>query len=182
MTTPSISLDIAPVSGGLLIARLVLGLGMAAHGAQKLFGWFGGYGLEGTGGFLEKLGFRPGKAFAAVSGLNEFTSGVLVALGFLGPVGPALMISGMIVAIAAVHWHNGFFSTDNGFELPLIYATGALALAFIGFGQYSADAVLGLAGLATPALTAVVIALGVLGAVVMLALRRPVAKPVEAHS
>src|SRR5206468_12908427 len=109
---------------------LVLGLGMAAHGVQKLFGWFGGYGLAGTGGFLESLGFKPGKAFAAADGLAETVGGLLVAFGFLGPIGPALMISGMVVAILTVHWRNGFFVTNNGFETPLLYAIGALALAF----------------------------------------------------
>src|SRR5205823_3541045 len=83
---------------GLLVARLVLGLLMAAHGAQKLFGWFGGYGLTGTAGFFEQLGFRPGRLFAAAAAVGEVVSGVLVALGLFGPVGPALMLSVMIVA------------------------------------------------------------------------------------
>ena len=83
---------------GLLVLRLVLGLYMAAHGAQKLFGWFGGYGLTGTGEFMVQLGFRPGRLFAGVAASTEVASGLLVALGLLGPVGPALMISVMIVA------------------------------------------------------------------------------------
>ena len=83
---------------GLLVARLVLGLLMTAHGAQKLFGWFGGYGLTGTAGFFEQIGFRPGRLFATAAALGEVVSGLLVTLGFLGPVGPALMISVMIVA------------------------------------------------------------------------------------
>ena len=84
---------------GLLIARLVFGLLMAAHGAQKLFGWFGGYGLNGTGGFMEKLGFRPGRLFAAAAGFSEFAGGLLVALGLFGPVGPALFLSVMILSL-----------------------------------------------------------------------------------
>src|ERR1044072_3276783 len=87
---------------GLLVARVVLGLLMAAHGAQKLFGWFGGYGIAGTGGFMESLGFRPGRFFAAAAGTTEFAGGLLVALGLLGPLGPAMIISTMIVAIAMV--------------------------------------------------------------------------------
>src|SRR5919109_3686243 len=96
-------------SAGLFVIRLVLGLAMAAHGAQKLFGWFGGHGLAGTGGFLEQqLGFRPGRLFALAAGLGEFGGGLLLALGFLGPVGPAIMIAVMIVAMRTVHVGHGF--------------------------------------------------------------------------
>src|SRR5580765_8319606 len=89
---------------GLFVARLVIGPLMAAHGAQKLFGWFGGYGLAGTGGFFEGLGFRPGRLFAGAASVAEITSGLLVALGFLGPAGPAIMLSVMVVAAFSVHW------------------------------------------------------------------------------
>jgi putative oxidoreductase len=182
MTSPSITgLDLATVSTGLLVARLALGLGMAAHGAQKLFGWFGGYGLAGTGGFLEGLGFRPGRAFAALSGLSETAGGLLVAFGLLGPVGPALVISVMLVAIATVHWHNGFFVANSGIEHPLLYAVGGAALAFTGFGAYSLDALLGLDELATPSLAVAGVIVGVVGALGLLVLRRPVTKPAEAH-
>src|SRR5262245_33015125 len=98
---------------GLLLARVVPGLVMAAHGSQKLFGWFGGYGLNGTGQFLEGLGFRPGRTFAGLAGLAEFGGGLLIALGLFGPVGPALVLSVMIVAALSVHWQNGLFSTTN---------------------------------------------------------------------
>jgi putative oxidoreductase len=160
---------------GLLVARLVLGLLMAAHGAQKLFGWFGGYGLSGTGGFLESLGFRPGRLFAALAGGTEVASGTLVALGLLGPVGPALMVSVMIVAAVSVHGRNGLFATANGIELPLLYATGALALALTGPGGYSLDGWLGLGTLFAPAVTLAVLILGAVGGVANLALRRPAA-------
>ena len=102
---------------GLLLARLVFGLVMAAHGAQKLFGWFGGYGIAGTGNFFESIGFRPGRLFAALAGLGEFGGGLLLALGFLGPIGPALILSVMIVAAVSVHWGKGLFSTTNGIEV-----------------------------------------------------------------
>ena len=92
---------------GLLLARMVIGLLFAAHGAQKLFGWFGGYGLAGTGGFFESLGFRPGRFFAAAAGFSEFTGGLLLAIGLLGPLGPAMIIAVMVVAIATVHWQHG---------------------------------------------------------------------------
>src|SRR5947207_8547853 len=93
---------------GLLVLRVVLALIFADHGSQKLFGWFGGYGIAGTGGFMESLGFRPGKAFATAAALGEFFGGLLLALGFLGPVGPALMISVMPVAMRSAHRKNPF--------------------------------------------------------------------------
>jgi putative oxidoreductase len=183
MTIPSTTpVDLASLSAGLLITRLVLGLGLAAHGAQKLFGWFGGYGLAGTGGFFESLGFRPGKAFAAAAGLGELGGGLLVALGLLGPIGPAVIISVLVVAMAVIHWRNGFFVDRTGIEHPLLYAAGALALAFTGFGEYSLDAVSGLAGLGSPALAAGAVIAGVLGSLSALALRRPpVSNPAQAH-
>ena len=155
----------------LLILRLVLGTAMAAHGAQKLFGWFGGYGIKGTGGFFESLGFRPGTRFALAAGLTEFSSGVLLALGFLGPIGPALMLSVMLVAILTVHRGHGFFAMTNGVELPVLYITGALAVAFAGPGQYSVDHGLGLDAVFPPAATWIALAFGVLGAFGNLAVR-----------
>src|SRR5216117_3626238 len=97
------AVDLQTLGIGLLFARVIIGLLMAAHGAQKLFGWFGGYGLSKTGEFFVGLGFRPGKTFAAAASLTEVSSGLLVAFGFLGPIGPALMISVMIVAMMTVH-------------------------------------------------------------------------------
>src|SRR5215218_2496439 len=81
-----------------------IGLLMAAHGSQKLFGWFGGYGLNATGEFFVQLGFRPGRLFALAASAGELANGLLVALGVLGPIGPALMLSVMIVAAVSVHW------------------------------------------------------------------------------
>ena len=165
-------IDSTTVSAGLLVARLVFGLLMVAHGTQKLFGWFGGYGLAGTGGFFETIGFRPGRTFAAAASLAEITGGLLLALGFLGPLGPALMISVMIVAAISVHWKNGLFAAANGVEVPLLYAAGAVALALTGPGLFSLDALLGLESLWTPAIVWAAIAIGVVGGVVNLALRR----------
>src|SRR5256885_14909493 len=138
--------DLQISSLGLLLARVVIGLLMAAHGAQKFFGWFGGYGLNATGEFLAQLGFQPGRAFAAVASVSEIVSGLLVAFGLLGPIGPALMLSLMIVAAITVHWEHGLFAMTNGIELPLLYGVVAFALATTGFGQYSLDAWLGSAG------------------------------------
>ena len=155
---------------GLLIARMVFGLLMAAHGTQKLFGWFGGYGLAGTGGFFEQLGFRPGRFFAAAAGATEVTAGLLVAFGLLGPLGPALIVPVMLVAIATVHWQHGLFAQNNGIEVPLLYAVAAVALALTGFGAFSIDAALGLTWSTEVAWTA--IALGVLGGAANLAIRK----------
>jgi putative oxidoreductase len=161
---------------GLLVGRLVLGLLMAAHGAQKLFGWFGGYGLNATGEFMVQLGFPSGRLFASTAAVTEVVSGLLVALGLFGPVGPALMLSVMIVAAISVHWPNGVFAMQNGIELPLLYGAGALGLALAGPGALSLDALLGIASVWTPRLVALVLAVGVVGGVANLMVRRsPVA-------
>ena len=160
---------------GLFLIRLVFGLVLAAHGAQKLFGWFGGYGLAGTGGFMESLGFRPGKTFATAAGLGEFVGGLLFALGFLGPVGPALMLSVMLVASITVHRKNGLFAANNGIELPLLNATAAVGIALTGPGRYSLDETFGYYKLLTPTATWIILAIGVIGAFANLAMRRTAA-------
>ncbi|OFW26890.1 MAG: hypothetical protein A3H97_21820 [Acidobacteria bacterium RIFCSPLOWO2_02_FULL_65_29] len=161
------------MDAGLVLARLVLGPLMAAHGAQKLFGWFGGHGLAGAGGMFETLGFRPGRAFAAAAAVGEVGSGVLITFGLLGPVGPAILLAVMVVAAVSVHWRNGLFAMSNGIELPLLYAAGAAALALTGPGAYSLDAVLGLTPLWTPSISWAALAIGGLGGAANLALRRP---------
>jgi len=168
-------LDFATLGAGLLLVRLVVGLLMAAHGLQKLLGWFGGHGIAGTGMFLESIGFRPGALFARVAATTELVSGLLVALGFLGPVGPALMLSVMIVAAVSVHRKNGLLSTSNGIEVPLFYGAVATGLALIGFGSYSLDALLGLQSLYSPAWALVALAIGTIGGIGNLLARRPVA-------
>ena len=166
--------DATAFSTGLLVARLILGGLMAAHGAQKLLGWFGGHGLAGTGGFLESLGFRPGRLFATVAASIEVVSGLLVVLGLLGPVGPALIVSVMIVAAVSVHLKNGVFASANGIELPLLYAAGAITLALTGPGLFSLDALFGMQAMWTPVLAGVALIIGIVGGFGNLAARRPV--------
>ena len=164
--------DLQTLSIGLLLVRIVIGLIMAAHGAQKLLGWFGGYGLRGTGQFFEQIGFQPGPAFAAAASISEIISGLLVTLGFLGPIGPALMISVMIVAAMTVHWEHGLFAANNGIELPLLYGVAAFGLALTGFGQYSLDNWLGIAGRWPASVTWIALTVGIVGGFANLALRR----------
>jgi putative oxidoreductase len=166
---------------GLLLVRLVFGVLIAAHGSQKLFGWFGGYGVTGTGTFFEQLGFRPGQLFAAAAGLTEVLGGVLVAAGFGGPIGPALMVSVMIVAMISVHWGHGLFAATNGIEVPLLYAAGAAALAFTGPGRYSVDALFGLTSMSTTASAGIALSLAASGAIANLAARRS-AVPSTVHA
>lgn len=168
------------MDAGLLLARMVFGLLMAAHGAQKLFGWFGGYGLGGTAGFFEALGFRPGRLFAATAAGTELVAGLLVALGLFGSIGPALIVSVMIVAAVTVHWQHGLFEQNNGIEMPLLYGVAAVAMALSGPGAFSLDAVLGLSILSAPVVAWPALALAALGGVGNLALRRPVAAPAAA--
>jgi putative oxidoreductase len=164
---------------GLLIARLVFGLVMSADATQKLFGWLGGYGLAGTGGFFEQLGFRPGRLFAAAAASSELVAGLLIALGLLGPVGPALLFPVMIVAAITVHRSNGLFAATNGIEVPLLFGTFAVMLALTGPGFFSLDAALGLKALWSPAFAVIALAVGVIGAIGTLVSHRP-PRPVAA--
>lgn len=109
---------------------------------------------------------------ATLAGLGEFVGGLLLALGWLGPVGPAIIISVMVVAAVTVHLHNGFLAQNNGYEMPLLYAAGALAFAFAGFGGISLDAVAPIPVLDQPAVAWILIAIGVVGGLVVSATRR----------
>jgi len=155
---------------GLLVIRVALGLTLAAHGAQKLFGWFGGGGVAGTGGFFEQMGFRPGKVMAVVAGLGEALGGLGIAFGLLTPFAAALVIAVMSVAIVSVHLEKGFFTTNGGYEFPLLNAAVAFGLVFIGPGSLSFDGALGLK-LAGPDWAGVALAIGLLGAAAPLAAR-----------
>lgn len=127
---------------GLLIVRVVVGLVMAAHGAQKLFGWFGGYGVKGTGGWLDSIGIKPGVFAAIVVGLIEFAGGLLFALGLFTPYVGILIALAMLVALFKVHIKNGLFMSNNGIEFVLVLAAVTVGVALIGAGDYSLDAML----------------------------------------
>ncbi|WP_329216657.1 DoxX family membrane protein [Streptomyces sp. NBC_01485] len=127
---------------GLLLLRLGTGGVLAAHGAQKLFGWFGGHGLEGTGQFMESVGYAPGKASATASGLAETGGGVLLALGLATPAAGAAA-AGAMAGAAAVHAPNGFFNAEGGYEYAATLGLAAAGLAVTGPGRLSLDHALG---------------------------------------
>lgn len=157
---------------GLLIVRVLFGAAIAAHGAQKLFGWFGGYGLKGTGGFFDSLGFKPGVAFAAAAGLSEFLGGLLLVAGLFTPLGASAVLAAMIVASVSVHLKNGFFVQNNGFEPAFLYGAVALGLALTGAGAYSLDSELGFGFVELLPVKFALIVASVLGSASTLALRR----------
>src|SRR5919109_4432959 len=127
---------------GLLLLRVVAGGTLFAHGAQKLFGWFGGHGLRGTAGFFEGLGFRPALPLAPLAGLAE-TGGLLFAAGLLTPLAALGITVVMLNAIAVVHWSKGFFNSNGGLEFPLSLATIAVSVTAIGPGRFSLDRAIG---------------------------------------
>lgn len=133
----------------MLALRIPVGIIFIAHGAQKLFGWFGGYGLAGTGQFMESMGLSPGYLMALLSGGAEFFGGIAVLIGLLvRPAAAAISIT-MLVAIFAVHWSNGLFASAGGFEYPFALLGATVALLVSGAGSLSFDRVL--AGQATSA-------------------------------
>lgn len=129
---------------GILFVRVVVGLLLFAHGAQKLFGWFGGPGPRGTAGFFGSLGFRRQHVLpmAVLAGTSE-AAGLLFALGFLTPFAALAMASVMVVAVGSVHWKNGLWATKGGFEFNLVLWTVAIAVAASGPGRFSLDAAFG---------------------------------------
>lgn len=123
---------------GLLLLRAGVGGALFAHGAQKLFGWFGGGGPEGTAKFMDSMGFDPPELSATLAGLGETGSGVLLTLGLgTGPAAAAAI--GTMVSAGATQVSNGFFNSAGGFELPAVYALAVSALALTGPGHLSLD-------------------------------------------
>ncbi len=127
---------------GLLIIRVIVGLYYAIHGSQKVFGWFGGGGIAGTGAFFEQIGIKPGKFMALVAGLGELVGGILLVLGFLTPLAALLIIVPMIVAMVTVTGKKGLFAERGGIEYNLVLIAIALGMFFIGAGSISLDAMI----------------------------------------
>jgi putative oxidoreductase len=123
----------------LLVLRVVVGLLFVGHGAQKLFGVFGGGGLEGTAGMFDNIGLRPGWLHARAAATGEFLGGALIALGLFTPFAAAVLIGVMTAAIITVHAPNGIWNTNQGYEFNLVMVAAVFALAGIGAGSWSLD-------------------------------------------
>lgn len=149
---------------GKLILRATIGGYFFGHGMQKLTGWFGGHGPEGTGEFFEQVGLRPGKESALIAGAAEAGGGTLLAFGFLTPAAVSMLTGVMTNAIRHVHWKNGLWNTDGGIELPALVLAALASLADSGPGRYSLDEVLGIR-LRGPVVTALAMGAGAAGAV-----------------
>ncbi|MGP0051609.1 MAG: DoxX family protein [Solirubrobacteraceae bacterium] len=148
---------------GRLFLRLIVGGLFVGHGTQKLFGWFGGYGLDATGQFFENLGLRPGKRHALAAGAAEAGGGALLVLGAATPLAASVLIATMITAINRVHLKNGPWATNQGYEYNLVLIAAVLALAETGPGSPSVDAARG-SELHGPKWAALALLLGALGA------------------
>ena len=155
---------------GLLVLRLVVGLTMAAHGAQKAFGWWKGPGWTGWTAVMVRMAFRPASLWGVVSIAAELLGGLLLAVGLLTPFAAMALIGQSVVIVLKAHWARGFWNRDGGFEFPLSLAAGVVALIGTGPGRVSLDAALGLSYSAE--LRAGLIAVGVLGALVAIAISR----------
>ena len=129
---------------GLLVLRLVVGLTMSAHGAQKAFGWWKGSGWAGWQADMVRMGFRPPGLWGAVAIAAELVGGLLLAVGFLTPLAAMALLGQSIVIIIKAHWSRGFWGRDGGYEFPLSLAAGVVAIVGTGAGALSVDALLGL--------------------------------------
>ncbi len=150
---------------GILLLRLVVGLLFFGHGAQKVFGWFGGKGMAGQRTMMERMGLQPVALWAWISGLGELLGGLGLAAGLLTPLAATLIIGSMLVAIIKVHWPNGLWNTNRGIEFPLTLAAVAFVVGLTGSGIYSLDYALRLA-LPEPATYVVALAATVIVVVV----------------
>src|SRR5437764_2033852 len=162
------------LSLGLLILRLVAGLTIAAHGAQKLFGWFGGPGFTKMAQGLQTQGFKPGWLWTVFVILGEFGGGLSFALGFLTPLGAAGIFGAMFMAIFKSHWKNGFWNSKRGLEFPLALMAGGVTIGLTGPGSYSLDALFGIT-LPSPLLFLALAVAALLVDVIGLLISRPAA-------
>lgn len=129
---------------GLLIVRVVVGLLFMGHGLQKLAGWFGGYGLAGTGQWMESIGLRPGRRWAALAGTLETLGGLCFGLGVFSPLGTVFICAVMLMAIARVHWSKGLWVANGGSEYPLTTIAVTVGVALAGPGRYAFERQVGL--------------------------------------
>lgn len=127
---------------GAFTLRIAVGVIFAAHGAQKLFGWFGGYGLDGTGQFFTSIGLQPGYLMALLAGAAEFFGGLALVFGLLVRPAAAVLAFTMLIAIFAVHFSKGFFASAGGYEYALALLAASLSLLFSGAGRYALDTAL----------------------------------------
>ncbi len=172
------------MSAGLLILRLVAGLTIAAHGAQKLFGWFGGPGVSKLMRGFQGQGLKPGWFWVSLAILGEFGGGLSVAFGFLTPLGAAGLFGAMFMAIFRGHWKNGFWNSKRGVEFPLMLLAMGMAIGFTGPGNYSLDSLFGIA-LPSPLLFIILAVAALLVDIVGLVIGRPrpvLATPAETTS
>jgi putative oxidoreductase len=132
------------MSFGRFLLRLTLGGFFIGHGTQKLFGWFGGHGIDGTGQFFEKLGLRPGRRNAIAAGAAEAGGGAAIALGFATPLAASALTATMLTAVHRVHLKNGPWVSSGGYEYNVVVIAAALALAETGPGKPSLDSALGI--------------------------------------
>lgn len=130
------------LDAGLLLLGLVMGLTLAAHGAQKAFGWFGGPGLRGWTSAIAGMGFYPAAPFATVAALAELLGGLGLALGFLTSIAAAIVVAQTVVIVFHVHWRHGFWNTERGIEYPTLLAVVAVFLGIVGRGMLSIDGLL----------------------------------------
>ncbi len=161
---------------GLLLIRVMVGSVMMAHGAQKLFGWSGGPGLQGFRGMMRSLNLHPSQFWATVASVNEFGGGLLLLLGLLMPLGPLMIIANMLIAILLVHGAKGFWNQAGGYEWPLTLLVVALAVALTGPGLYSLDWLLSIS-LPEPGVLLVGLGIVVAGMLALMAMRQPAPAP-----
>ncbi len=135
----------ATVDVALLVLRIGVGLIFAVHGAQKLFGAWGGPGMTGWTAAMDHMGYRPARLFAGISAIVEFGGGLLLAVGLFTPLAAFALVAQSVVIIGAAHWRSGFFNKNNGYEFPLALATGVVTVLFAGPGALSLDNAIGFA-------------------------------------